>query len=80
MASQIFGSIVRQRLRAMGIRDKPIAPRSPRQNGFAERLIYDWVHSPRCLDHIIVFGEAHLRASCAPTRLVAAALKFLFFR
>jgi hypothetical protein len=26
-------------LRAMGIRDKPIAPASPWQNGFAERLI-----------------------------------------
>src|SRR3954454_21202298 len=36
---RVFGSIVRQCLRAMGIRDKPIAPRSPWQNGFAERLI-----------------------------------------
>ena len=36
---RVFGSVVRQRLRAMGIRDKPIAPRSPWQNGFAERLI-----------------------------------------
>src|SRR3954471_8378550 len=35
---RVFGSVVRQRLRAMGIRDKPIAPRSPWQNGFAERL------------------------------------------
>jgi hypothetical protein len=26
-------------LRAMGIRDKPTAPASPWQNGFAERLI-----------------------------------------
>jgi hypothetical protein len=26
-------------MRAMGIRDKPIAPASPWQNGFAERLI-----------------------------------------
>jgi hypothetical protein len=34
-----FGSIVRQRLRAMGIRDKPIAAHWPWQNGFAERLI-----------------------------------------
>jgi hypothetical protein len=30
---------VTRRLRAMGIRDKPIAPSSPWQNGFAERLI-----------------------------------------
>jgi transposase InsO family protein len=55
-----FGSVVMQRrLRAMGIRDKPIAPRSPWQNGFAERLIGSVRRE--CLDHIIVFGEVHLR-------------------
>src|SRR5665811_924743 len=36
---RIYGTIVTRRLRAMGIRDKPIAPASPWQNGFAERLI-----------------------------------------
>jgi transposase InsO family protein len=36
---QIYGAAVMQRLRAMGIRDKPIASGSPWQNGFAERLI-----------------------------------------
>jgi hypothetical protein len=36
---QIYGAVVRRRLRAMGIRDKPIAPASPWQNGYAERLI-----------------------------------------
>jgi hypothetical protein len=35
----IYGTIVTRRLRAMGIRDKPIAPASPWQNSFAERLI-----------------------------------------
>ena len=35
----IYGAAVRRRLRAMGIRDKPIAPGSPWQNAFAERLI-----------------------------------------
>jgi hypothetical protein len=35
---QVYGAIVTRRLRAMGIRDKPIAPASPWQNGFAERL------------------------------------------
>ena len=35
----IYGSIVTRRLRAMGIRDKPTAPASPWQNGYAERLI-----------------------------------------
>jgi hypothetical protein len=36
---RIYGAVVTRRLRAMGIRDKPIAPASPWQNGFAERLI-----------------------------------------
>ena len=36
---RVFGVAVTRRLRAMGIRDKPIAPGSPWQNGFAERLI-----------------------------------------
>jgi hypothetical protein len=54
-----FGSVVRRRLRAMGIRDKPIAPLSPWQNSFAERLIGSIRRE--CLDHTIVFGEAHLR-------------------
>src|SRR5215471_9739061 len=56
---QIFGTAVRRRLRAMGIRDKPIAPTSPWQNGIAERLIGSIRR--QCTDHIIVFCEAHLR-------------------
>src|SRR5665647_2570272 len=55
----IYGTIVTRRLCAMGIRDKPIAPASPWQNGFAERLIGSIRRE--CLDHIVVFGEAHLR-------------------
>jgi transposase InsO family protein len=35
----IYGAAVTRRLRAMGIRDKPIAPGSPWQNGVAERLM-----------------------------------------
>ena len=56
---RIYGAVVTRRLRAMGIRDKPIAPASPWQNGFAERLIGSIRRE--CLDHIIVSGEAHLR-------------------
>jgi hypothetical protein len=48
-----------QRLRAMGIRDRPIAFRSPWQNAYVERLIGSIRRE--CLDHMIVFGEAHLR-------------------
>jgi transposase InsO family protein len=43
----------------MGIRDQPIAPSSPWQNGFAERLI--GVFRRECLDHTIIFAEADLR-------------------
>ena len=43
----------------MGIRDKPIAPGSPWQNGFAERLIGSIRRE--CVDHMVVLGEAHLR-------------------
>ena len=56
---RIYGTVVTRRLRAMGIRDKPIAPASPWQNGFAERLIGSIRRE--CLDHIIVLGEQHLR-------------------
>jgi transposase InsO family protein len=52
-------TVVTRRLREMGTRDKPTAPASPWQNGFAERLIGSIRRE--CLDHIIVLGEAHLR-------------------
>jgi transposase InsO family protein len=55
----VYGHVVRQRLAAMGIRDRPIAARSPWQNGHVERLIGSIRRE--CLDHVIVFGEAHLR-------------------
>jgi len=54
-----FGAAYTRRIRAMGIRDHPIAPRSPWQNGHVERLIGS-IRS-ECLDHVMVFGEAHLR-------------------
>jgi hypothetical protein len=56
---RIYGVIVTRRLRAMGIRDKPIASASPWQNGVVERLIGSIRRE--CVDHIIVLGEAHLR-------------------
>ena len=46
---RIYGAVVMRRLRAMGIRDKPIAPASPWQNGFAERLIGSIRRE--CVDH-----------------------------
>jgi transposase InsO family protein len=56
---RIYGAVVTRRLRAVGIRDRPIAPASPWQNGFAERLIGSIRRE--CVDHIIVLSEAHLR-------------------
>jgi transposase InsO family protein len=42
----------------MGIRDRPIAARSPWQNGHVERLIGSIQRE--CLDHLVVRGETHL--------------------
>jgi transposase InsO family protein len=53
------GPVFTRRLRAMGIRDRPIAPRSPWQNGYVERLIGTIRRD--CLDHVLIFGEQHLR-------------------
>ena len=54
-----YGEIFTRRLRAMGIRDRPTAPKSPWQNGHTERLIGSLRRE--CLDHVVVFGERHLR-------------------
>ena len=56
---RVYGSVVTSRMRAMGIRDKPIAPASPWHNGFAERLIGSIRRE--CVDHFVVLGEAQLR-------------------
>src|ERR1700687_1405651 len=47
---RVYGAIATRRLRAMGIRDKPIAPGSPWQNGVAERLI--GTIRRECVDHL----------------------------
>jgi transposase InsO family protein len=44
---------------ALLCRDHPIAPRSPWQNGHAERLIGSIRRE--CLDHTVILGEDHLR-------------------
>jgi transposase InsO family protein len=56
---RIYSAAVTGRLRAMGIRDKPIAPGSPWQNGFAERLIGSIRRE--CTDYVVALGEGHLR-------------------
>jgi transposase InsO family protein len=54
-----YGHAFRSRVRAMGIRDRPISPRSPWQNPYVERLI--GTVRRECVDRVLVFGEAHLR-------------------
>lgn len=43
----------------MGIRDRPIIPHSPWQNGYAERVIGSIKRE--CLDHIVIGNASHLR-------------------
>jgi transposase InsO family protein len=54
-----YGDEYVRRLRAMGIRDRPTAPRSPWQNAYAERLIGSIRRE--VLDHVVVLGERQLR-------------------
>jgi transposase InsO family protein len=56
---RVNGQVFTRRLRAMGIRDRPISPGSPWQNGIAERFI--GTLRRECLDQFIIFSAAHLR-------------------
>jgi transposase InsO family protein len=55
---RVYGQAFMRRIRAMGIRDRPTAARSPWQNGYCERAIASIRRD--CLDHVIVLGEHHL--------------------
>jgi putative transposase len=54
-----YGQVFRNRLQVMGIEEVVTAPRSPWQNAYAERVIGSVRRE--CLDHVIIFGERHLR-------------------
>jgi putative transposase len=54
----IYGTHFRQRVRHMGIEEVLIAPRSPWQNPYVERLIGSIRRE--CLDHVIVLHGRHL--------------------
>jgi transposase InsO family protein len=54
-----YGEVFARRVRSLGIRDRPTSPRSPWQNGHAERLIGSIRRE--CVDHVVVISERHLR-------------------
>ncbi len=55
----VFGNNFRSRVAGLGMAEVLIAPRSPWQNPYAERVIGSMRRE--CLDHVIVLNEAHLR-------------------
>ena len=55
----IYGDAFRRRVAGMAIAEIVCSPASPWQNPYAERVIGSIRRE--CLDHVIVFGEAHLR-------------------
>jgi transposase InsO family protein len=56
---RVYGASFRRRGRHMGIEEVLIAPQSPWQNPYVERLIGRLRRD--CLDHVIVLHERHLR-------------------
>ncbi len=55
----IYGRAFRCRVAGMGIKEVLIAPRSPWQNPYVERVIGSVRRE--CLDHVIILNERHLR-------------------
>jgi hypothetical protein len=55
----VYGSTFRERVKALGIAEVVIAPRSPWQTPYVERVI--GTLRRECLDHVVVLGETHLR-------------------
>jgi transposase InsO family protein len=61
--NRAFGGVLKRRIHAMGIRDRPTSFRSPWQNGYVERLIGSIRREHT--DHMIVLNEEHLRRALA---------------
>ena len=64
----VYGVAFSSRVRSLGIHEVKIAPRSPWQNPYVERLI--GTLRRECLDHVVVLNETHLR------RLLSAYLSY----
>ena len=58
---QVYGERFSRQARTLDIREAVIAPRSPWQNAYAERVIGSIRRE--CLDHVVVIGERHLVGS-----------------
>jgi putative transposase len=56
---RIYSMTFRQRVKHMGIKEVVMAPKSPWQNPYVERLIGSI--RQECLNHVVVFHERHLR-------------------
>jgi transposase InsO family protein len=56
----VYGERFSRQTRMLDIREVVIAPRSPWQNAYTERVIGSIRRE--CLDHVVVIGERHLRA------------------
>jgi transposase InsO family protein len=54
----IYGDYFKDRMKSLGIEEVPIAPRSPWQNPYCERVIGSIRHD--CLNHLIVLNGKHL--------------------
>ena len=59
----IYGQAFAKTVEGLGLEQKVIAPRSPWQNPYVERLIGSIRRE--CLDHMIIFSAAHLRRTLA---------------
>jgi transposase InsO family protein len=55
----VYGESFSRQAQTLDIREVIIAPRSPWQNAYAERVIGSIRRE--CLDHVVVIGERHLR-------------------
>ena len=54
----VYGERFSRQAKTLDIREAVIAPRSPWQNAYAERVIGSIRRE--CLDHVVVLGERHL--------------------
>jgi transposase InsO family protein len=55
----VYGAVFSSQVRSLGAQELKIAPRSPWQNPYVERLI--GTLRRECLDHLVVLNDAHLR-------------------